>query len=356
MEPLRNLHITPEMLKLIAALDEFKGRWSALGNLTPERLTMLKRVATIESVASSTRIEGVELSNEQVDALLSGLQTTSFRTRDQQEVAGYADAIELVFEAWPYMLLTENHIKQLHGVTLKYSSKDERHRGKYKTVPNPVEAFNEHGQSLGVVFQTATPFDTPGMVQDLVDWTNGMLQEGEHHVLLVIACFVVRFLGIHPFQDGNGRLSRVLTTLLLLRAGYEYVPYSSLERVVEQDKEEYYRALRSAQGSLGGSEENLNVWLLYFLRCMDEQKRNLAAKIEREQMFEPLSELSAAIVRLAKEHGRVTMSFLESATGGNRNTIKKHLRDLVESNLIERHGRGRGTWYQPASRARTFKA
>ena len=353
MDPLRNLQITPEMLKLIAALDEFKGRWSALGNLTPERLTMLKRVATIESVASSTRIEGVELSDEEVDALLNGLQTTSFRTRDQQEVSGYADAMELVFEAWPYMSLTENHIQQLHGVTLKYSSKDERHRGRYKTVPNHVEAFNEHGQSLGVVFKTATPFDTPRVMQDLVQWTNVTLQAGEHHVLLVIACFVVRLLALHPLPDGHGRLSRVLTTLLLLRAGYEYVPYSSLERVVEQNKEEYYRALRSAQGTLGGSEEHLNAWLLFFLRCMDAQKRNLAAKIEREQLFEPLSQLSATIVRLGKEHGRVTMSFLESATGGNRNTIKKHLRELVEANLIERHGRGRGTWYQPASRART---
>ncbi len=342
------------MLRLIASLDEFKGRWSALGNLTPERLTMLKRVATIESVASSTRIEGVELSDEEVDALLSGLQTTSFRTRDQQEVAGYSDAMELLFEVWPHMGLTENHIKQLHAVTLKHSSKDERHRGKYKTVPNHVEAFNEHGQSLGVVFKTATPFETPRSMQELVDWTNRALQDEEHHVLLVIACFIVRFLAIHPFQDGNGRLSRVLTTLLLLRGGYEYVPYSSLERVVEQNKDEYYRALRAAQGTLDTGEENLNVWLLYFLRCMGEQKRNLAKKIEREQLFEPLSELSATIVRLAKEHGRVTTSFLESATGGNRNTIKKHLRELVDANLLERHGRGRGTWYQPASRARTL--
>lgn len=185
---------------------------------------MLKRVATIESVASSTRIEGVELSDVEVDALLSGLQTTSFRTPDQQEVAGYADAMEMLFEVWPHMGLTENHIKQLHGVTLKYSSKDERHRGMYKTVPNHVEAFNEHGQSLGVVFKTATPFETPRMMQELVAWTNEALEEGEHHGLLVIACFAVRFLASHPLQDGKGRLSRVLTTMLLLRAGYAYVP------------------------------------------------------------------------------------------------------------------------------------
>lgn len=355
MDPLRNLEITPEILRLVAALDEFKGRWSALGNLTPERLTMLKRVATIESVASSTRIEGVQLTDAEVDALLSGLQKSSFRTRDQQEVAGYADAMELLFEVWPHMGLTENHVKQLHGVLLKHSTKDERHRGKYKTVPNHVEAFNEHGQSLGVVFRTAPPFETPRLMAELVGWTNAALDAGEYHPLLVIGAFIVRFLAIHAFQDGNGRLSRVLTTLLLLRSGYAYVPYSSLERVVEQNKDDYYRALRAAQASIGADDEQLDVWLIYFLRCLAEQKRALEVKIEREQLMTPLSELSAHIVRLAREHGRITTSFLEAATGGNRNTIKRHLRELVEANLLERRGRARGTWYEPASRSRIME-
>src|SRR5207302_1233043 len=114
-----------------------------------------------------------------------------------------------------------------------HSEKDKRHRGEYKKLPNHVEAFDEHGHSLGVIFQTASPFDTPRLMEALVTWTNGALAEGTHHPLLVIGVLVVRFLAIHPFQDGNGRLARILTTLLLLRAGYTYVSYSSLERVVE---------------------------------------------------------------------------------------------------------------------------
>ena len=150
--------------------------------------------------------------------------------------------------------LTENHIKQLQGRLLAYSTKDERHRGHYKTHPNNVEAFDSEGRSLGVVFEIATPFDTPGRMDALVAWTNTALEDGEFHPLIVGAISVVVFLAIHPFQDGNGRLSRVLTTLLLLRIGYDYVPYSSLESFIERSKDAYYRALRNTQTTIGGKK------------------------------------------------------------------------------------------------------
>jgi Fic family protein len=245
MDPLASLTVTPALLRLIASLDEFKGRWQALGRLAPDRLSALRRVATIESVGSSTRIEGAKLSDAEVDRLLAGLDVRSFRSRDEQEVAGYAAAMELVFESWRELTLTENHLKQLHGLLLTHSTRDQRHRGHYKKLPNHVEAFGPDGKSLGVVFQTTSPFDTPRAMEALVSWTREALQVGELHPLLVIGTFTVRFLAIHPFQDGNGRLSRVLTTLLLLRSGYEYAPFSSLERVIEENKDDYYRTLRS---------------------------------------------------------------------------------------------------------------
>jgi Fic family protein len=215
---------TLEMLRLVGELDEFKGAWRSLSNISPERLAALKHVATIESIGSSTRIEGAALSDEQVEALLSGIQKKSFRSRDEQEVAGYADVMDTVFKNWQHIPLTENHIKQLHRDLLKYSSKDDRHRGNYKTSPNNVEAFGPNGESLGVVFKTATPFDTPYKMTELISWTNEVLASSAVHPLLVTAAVVAMFLAIHPFQDGNGRLSRVLTTLLLLKNGYAYVP------------------------------------------------------------------------------------------------------------------------------------
>lgn len=238
------LQITPEILGLITRIDEFKGAWRALGTLAPDRLSALRRVATIESIGSSTRIEGSRLTDRDIERLLSNLQINTFTTRDEQEVAGYAEVMDLVFASWQDIRLTENHIKQLHQQLLVHSDKDSRHRGHYKTSSNSVAAFDEAGNPLGVVFETASPFDTPRLMTELVDWFNEESAAERLHPLLLIGIWVVVLLEIHPFQDGNGRLSRVLTTLLLLQAGYAYVPYSSMESVIEQNKEGYYLALR----------------------------------------------------------------------------------------------------------------
>lgn len=337
-----------EILQLVAELDEFKGKWTATSLLAPDRLQALRHVATIESIGSSTRIEGAKLSDVEVDALLSGVKTYSFRSRDEQEVAGYAEAMEFIFANFSEVRLTENHIKQLHTSLLKYSNKDERHRGDYKKFPNHVEAFDTDGKSLGVVFETAKPFNTPRRMQELVEWTNIALDERKLHPLLVIAVFVVHFLAIHPFQDGNGRLSRVLTTLLLLRAGYAYVPYSSFERVIEANKESYYLALRRAQGTLSKDDSKLSEWLLFFLRCMQKQKTELEKKLERESLLEKLPELSFQILAFVKDRGRATISDIVAITKENRNTIKAHLRELVKANRLSPQGKGKGTWYKIA--------
>ncbi len=340
------LAITPEILSLIAELDEFKGAWRALGTLAPERLSALRRVATIESIGSSTRIEGSKLSDQQVGQLLSQLEIKQFDTRDEQEVAGYAGVMETVFAHADTIDITENHIKQLHRDLLVYSVKDERHRGNYKTNPNHVSAFDADGQEIGIVFATATPFDTPRLMTELVAWVRTAVEENRLHPLLVIAVFTVVFLEIHPFQDGNGRLSRVLTTLLLLRCGYTYVPYSSLESVIEQTKEGYYLALRSTQGTIRSDAPDWQPWVIYFLRALQQQKKRLEAKIERERILvDRLPALSVAILELAKEHGRITIGQIVRITAANRNTVKKHLQSLVTAKHLSQHGKGKGTWY-----------
>jgi Fic family protein len=348
MDSLSKTQITPEILKTIGEIDEFKGRWGALGNLAPERLSALKRIATIESVGSSTRIEGVKLSDDEIERLLSGLDVSSFRSRDEEEVAGYAELMELVFESFADIPLTENTIRQLHGILLKYSHKDERHRGNYKTLSNNVEAFDAEGRSVGVIFETATPFDTPRLMEALVAWNNEAVEKKEHHPLLNIAVFVVRFLAIHPFQDGNGRLSRALTTLLLLRAGYDYVPYSSLERIVEDSKDEYYQALRRAQATLDQDESRLIDWLTFFVRALHRQKEVLDRKVKQEKLMAPLAPLSEKLLGIVREHGRVTVREAVAVTQANRSTIKEHLKQLVNAGRLARRGQGRGAWYEQA--------
>ena len=293
-------------------IDEFKGRWTVIETLAPERLTSLRRIATIESVGASTRIEGARLSDAEVEKLLSGLRSESFASRDEQEVAGYADAMDMIFDGFQSITITENHIKQLHGVLLKYSSKDEEHRGQYKKVPNDVQAFGPDGKSLGVVFETATPFETPGWMTELVDWFNRSIEEETQHPLILIGIFIVVFLAIHPFKDGNGRLSRVLTTLLLLRAGYGYVPYSSMESIVERNKDTYYLALRRTQQAIRKKEQNWEPWLAFFLRTMAKQKDNLAEKVKEEQTLRAaLPALSRQILELMKTRGEITVKEIE---------------------------------------------
>ena len=341
------LQITSELLSLVAGIDEFKGAWRALGTLAPDRLSALLRVATIVSIGSSTRIEGSKLSDRDVERLLSNLQIQKFASRDEQEVAGYAKVMEMVFTSWQDITLTENHIKQLHRDLLVHSEKDAWHRGKYKTSTNSVVAFDENGKQLGVVFNTATPFDTPRLMTELVMWFNEQRAAGQWHPLLLIGVWAVVFLEIHPFQDGNGRLSRVLTTLLLLKAGYAYVPYSSLESVVEQSKEAYYLALRQTQGTIRSEVPNWQPWILFFLRSLAEQVKRLNRKLEREKLvLATLPELSLQIVEFAREHGRVTMADAIRLTGSNRNTLKQHFRALVQRNQLGAHGAGRGVWYE----------
>jgi Fic family protein len=342
----QTLKITHPLLALITGLDEFKGAWRALGRLAPDRLSNLRRVATIESIGSSTRIEGAKLSDREVERLLANLEVEAFASRDEEEVAGYADAMETVFAHWERIDLTESHIRQLHRDLLKYSNKDERHRGAYKTLANHVEAFGPGGESLGVVFETATPFDTPRLMEELVAWTQSTLRTKELHPLLTIAVFIVVFLAIHPFQDGNGRLSRVLTTLLLLRAGYAYVPYSSLESVIEQSKDAYYLALRRTQGKIRTAKPDWQPWVTYFLTALEHQKDRLEKKIERERiLLGDLPELSVKILELCRAHGRVTTGDVAKITGVSRNTVKDHMTTLAENGHLVRHGAGRGTWY-----------
>jgi Fic family protein len=341
-----SLEVSHEALRLIGEIDEFKGRWQALSTLSPERLRALRHVATVESVGSSTRIEGVKLSDREVEALLSNLGRFEFKSRDEEEVAGYAEAMDLVFASWEELTLTENHVKQLHSVLLKFSTKDEHHRGEYKRLPNNVVAYDGDGREIGIVFDTTPPFRTPREMEKLVRWTNRALEESIMHPLLAVAAFVVRFLAVHPFQDGNGRLSRVLTTLLLLRAGYIYVPYASLESVIEENRELYYAALRKTQGTLNEERPDWGPWVTFFLRCLKKQKDNLAQKLERERVLaRSLPPLSLSVIFLLREHERLTGSELGRLTGANRNTLKVRLRELVEYRHVQRHGKGRATWY-----------
>ena len=321
-----------------------------MATLSANFLSNLRILATIESIGSSTRIEGAKLSDSEVSALLKGSERRSFRSRDEQEVAGYAEALKLVQESYNEIDLTENNIKYLHQVSLKFSEKDTWPLGEYKKHPNHVAAFDADGREIGIIFETVSPFDTPRMMESLVAATKKNLKDADTHPLMTIADFIVRFLAIHPFQDGNGRLSRILTNLLLLRSGYAYVQYSSHESIVEANKDKYYLALRTAQSKLNSGEKSPEIWTAFFLEMLKDQKDHLLKKMEREKIAHTLPDVSIQILNLAKEHGRVTVSFITNVLQVNRNTIKKHLQHLVRTEKLVLHGKGRGSYYSPFTR------
>lgn len=338
--------ITNEILNLISEIDEFKGRWRAINTLSPDRLKMLKKSATIESIASSTRIEGVKLTDAQVETLLSKIKRTSFKNRDEEEVVGYSDAMDLVSENFEDLKLTENHLKQLHSILLKHSSKDIRHRGEYKKLNNHVAAFDAKGKEIGIVFKTATPFATPMKMAELLAWTNKAFELKEIHPLIVTGIFIVIFLAIHPFQDGNGRLSRILTNLLLLKLGYSYIQFSSLESVIENNKDLYYKNLRDCQITLDSKKNKFENWILFFLKSLRKQKDNLEKKIKSEKILqENFGELHLEILKILKNHKQLAISDIQRLTKANRSTLKVKLRELLEMKKIKTFGKKRGVVY-----------
>ena len=332
----------------IAEIDKFTGGWQATQHLAPDRLRAVKRMATIRSIGASTRIEGTQLTNAEVERLLLRKGRRSFKTRDEQEVAGYGKVMNTVLENYLNVPITENSIKYLHSIMLQYSAKDERHRGYYKTLPNRVESLNPTtGASLGIVLETASPFETPTMMAVLISWFNLQIDDDKQHPLLLIATFVVVFLAIHPFKDGNGRISRVLTTLLLLKAGYSWVAYSSMESVIEEHQEHYYLTLRSTQKTLRSKQKDWRPWCIFFVaKAMLEQKNNLASLLRNEQALqEKMPSLSRAIIDLVRSYGEISVREIVEELDANRNTVRSHLRRLLEQKRLRLIGKGRGSRY-----------
>lgn len=341
------LTITPEILALVAELDEFKGSWRASGGVGPERLSALRRRAAVENIGASTRIDGGKLSDAEVGRVLSRIEHGRFAARDEQEVAGYAEVMTKILNHPAALEPSEEVIRQLHRDLLRYSTRDRHHRGEYKSTINHISAFDADGKEIIEPIETATPAATPRRMGELVGWLRTTLERQRLHPLLAIPLFTRELLAIHPFQEGNGRLSRLLSTLLLLRAGYTHLPFSALERATEQRGEAYYTALRASQRPLPDDTPLWHPWTIEFLRCLQEQKRCLESEIEQGRIAaESLPELSLLIMELAREHGQVTTGRIVKLLGANRNTVKKHLQSLVRSDHLSQHGHGKGTWYE----------
>ena len=330
----------------ITQIDELKGRWIGGVHLSPQTLGRLKQSVLITSTGASTRIEGAHLADEDVEKLMRGISIQKFTDRDKQEVKGYYELLENVFQSWKHIRFSESTIKHFHKELLKYVGKDKRHRGEYKKTENKVHMVDAAGKSINILFDTTPAYLTSKEMHELVEWTEKAFQEKKFHPLLVIGNFVVQFLMIHPFEDGNGRLSRVLTNLLLLQQGYLYIPYVSHEKLAEDNKPDYYIALRNSQKTFKAKKENVTPWLDFFLRVVLEQAKRAVSLLSKEAIENLFSPKQILVLEYFQTRDEVTPGELSKKLGIARPTINQILLRLIHFKKIERIGLGRSTRYR----------
>lgn len=332
---------------LIDKIDILKSKWVNGAKLNQQTLSNLKKSILITSTGASTRIEGSQLSDEDVERLMRGLSIQKFKNRDKQEAHGYFDLLTNVFESYKSISFAESTIKFFHRELLKYSEKDELHRGDYKKDENKVAMVSTTGEPIEILFDTTAPWLTPKEMQELVEWTQTAFLEKSIHPLIIIGNFLVEFLHIHPFTDGNGRLSRILSNLLMLQHGYEYMPYVSQEKLIENNKPEYYIALRSSQKTLRTNKEDISAWLTFLLKIILEQSEKAINIISHEEVARLLSPQQDIVWEyIVKQDKVVTPLEISKKTGIPRPTINQVLNKLLQLKWIERIGMGRTTRYK----------
>ncbi|MFA6397493.1 MAG: Fic family protein [Candidatus Paceibacterota bacterium] len=342
----RLIKLDGKVWEFIARIDEIKGKWSFGSKLTPSILTTLHHSVLITSSGASTRIEGSQLSDEEVERVMRGLSTTKFRDRDVQEVKGYLELLSNIFDSFETLPLREGVIQHLHKAMLKYSEKDKLHSGKYKQEENAVAIQKENGEIGQIIFETTQAWLTQKEMTEIVEWTYSELEKKEIHPLLVIGNFLVEFLKIHPFKDGNGRLSRILTNILLLRAGYLYMPYVSHEQIIEKRKEEYYTTLRQSQGTFKTKNQSIEAWLLFFLSVVEEQSIRAIALLETEHLEDILSQKQLEVWNYIGSVEDASAGDIVKYTDVGRPTVNQSIEKLLRLNKIKRIGQGRATRYK----------
>ncbi len=346
----KRIKLTQEILTKIGKIDEFKGLWQGGLRISPQILGRLKSWVIITSTGASTRIEGVKMTDEEIERFLRGLKTKAPKNRDEQEVAGYADLIGRIFDDYKTINLTENWILQFHDILLQFSEKDKEHKGRYKSANNAVAMINKQGEQV-ILFNPTPPYLVKPEMEAAIAWTNEQLTTMEIHSILTIANFIFEFLAIHPFKDGNGRMSRVLTNLLLLRAGYAYVPYISLDEIIEETKTEYYLALRASQKNHKTDHEDITPWVEYLLGTLIKQAEKARKLMVSDQPEKLLSKKQIQVYQLFKNGKEIGVAEISKLLKDKipKATIKQALSRLVSLKLLERFGQARSTRYRMIS-------
>jgi Fic family protein len=339
---------TEAVYSMIAEIDAVKNTYVLANKLLPQTIERLTHSVIVTSTGASNRIEGNRLSDTEVEALYRKMRVKSFRTRDEQEVAGYIEMMERIFEHYQDIPINESHILQLHKDLLAHSDKDEGHKGQYKFGPNRVEAKDQSGNIVGVIFAPTPPHLAKKEMGDLIAWYGWAQSEHFRHPLILIANFIFEYLAIHPFQDGNGRTSRLLTNLMLLQNSYAFTTLVSHEKLIEESKAEYYLALSKSQRTWKTKTEDLTPWLTYLFDIFRRQARAAQAILESDQFEYLLSEKQLALWNWARQlaGGKFSRGDAIEALGFPPKTAEQIIKKLLNMKKLERLGQGRATHYR----------
>lgn len=334
------LNINWELIRLISQIDRFDASWTSIEKKEGQSLKQLKTIATVRSVGASTRIEGSKMSDEEVEVLLKEIDITKIVDRDSQEVVGYFETLDSISESYEDISISESSLKNLHNILLKYSKKDEWHKGDYKQHSNAVEAKLPDGTKQIIFRTTEAGFPTQDAMRFLIEW---YVNDNETHPLVKCALFAYEFVSIHPFQDGNGRLSRLLSSLLLLKNGYKWIKYVSFEHEIESRKMEYYRVLRSCQAQR--PNEDVTEWIRFFFEALGNIQHQLMVKLESKGVETRLSPREKSILTFIENNVGCKSGDIAKKLDIPNPTVKRILPNLIKKNLIEKYGIGPGTNY-----------
>ena len=341
-------NIIEEIYSLIAQIDGVKNSWKLTSQLLPQTIERLTKSVIVTSTGSSNRIEGNRLTDIEVENLYKNLHVKKFKTIDEQEIAGYLECLEFVFNHYNSITISESNILKLHSDMLKFSDKDCGHKGQYKFGSNRVEAKDITGNIIGVIFDPTPPYLVKKEMQELIDWYFWANKEQIKHPLILIANFIFEYLAIHPFQDGNGRTSRLLTNLMLLKYGYSFTQISSHEKIIEANKLDYYLALNKTQSTWKTDDEDISMWLLFFLKIVKQQSADALMIMEEGNKIEYLlSEKQLALWNWAsnlqntfsRKEAVEVMSFPER-------TVESIIKKLVDLKRLKKLGQGKATRYK----------
>ncbi len=336
-----SLDMNWNLINLLSQIDRFDATWTSIEKREGQSLKHLKTIATVRSVGASTRIEGSKMSDNEVEVLLRNIDISKLEDRDSQEVVGYFEVLDIVCESYQDIDISENSLKNLHNILMKHSVKDEWHKGDYKQHNNAVEATYPDG-TRNIIFQTTEAgFPTQDAINSLLEWYK---DDKQTHKLVKCALFVYEFVSIHPFQDGNGRLSRLIASLLLMKEGYSWIQFVSFEHEIENKKSDYYRVLRSCQSQR--PNENVTEWLVFFLEALKKIQSQLMIKLETKGVESNLSSRDKAIISFIGNNPGCKSGEIAKKLGIPNPTVKRVLTELVRLKLIEKNGVGPGTNYQ----------